>query len=123
MDTTIHIEGKPVAVSISAAALRALHQRQSPLIAEMELYFSCLLRLKVRFREQGDTTDLVEAGHGLWINFRPVMTATCGVDYVGDEPPLTDFPIQRSAAFVPHWLRIDFRRGEWQGAFGYRTAT
>jgi len=47
------------------------------------------------------------------------MTQKCGTDYVGDEPPLTDFPIQKSDAFIPKWLRIDFKRGTWQGDFGF----
>ena len=121
MDKTIQIAGKPITVTISNAAQKALTQRQSPLVTEMELYFSCLIRLKVRFRERNDTAQLVEASPGLWVAFRPVMTQSCGIDYEGDEPPLTDFPIQRSDAFIPHWLRVDYRRGQWQGTFGYRS--
>jgi len=27
-------------------------------------------------------------------------------------PPATDFPMANPAAFVPHWLSIDYKRGE-----------
>ncbi len=84
----------------------------------MELYFSCLIRYKVRFHERADDGAVV-VNDKLWLRFRPVMTAQCGNDYDGDEPPLTDFPIVKPGAFTPHWLTIDYRRGQWQGEFGY----
>jgi hypothetical protein len=86
----------------------------------MELYFSCLIRKKVRFREVRDETNVVSASDHLCVRFRPVMTAKCGVhEYEDQEPPLTDFPITRPESYVPKWLRIDFKRGEWVGDFGY----
>jgi len=38
---------------------------------------------------------------------------------ISDEPPLTDFPIQKTNAFIPHWLKIDFKNNEWKGEFGF----
>lgn len=118
METDIIIANKPVKVDISTAAERALASRTSPLFAEMELYFSCLIRYKVRFYEQVTHGEGVAVSDKLIVNFRPVMTQACGKDYQGDEPPLTDFPIVKQAAFVPKWLRIDFYQGEWHGEFG-----
>jgi len=118
MDKIIDIFGKKVTVSLSHAAVTALSKRNKPLIAEMELYFSCLIRKKVRFRENLDG-DLVDVIDQLSVRFRPVMTKECGIDYEGEEPPLTDFPIEKPAAFVPHWLKIDFRKEEWIGEFGF----
>lgn len=115
---SIEIDGRTVDVKLSEAADAALAQRDTPLLAEMELYFSCLIRKQVRFRDAGDeaATPFNEQLH---ICFRPVMTRACGKDYEGDEPPLTDFPIAKTHAYVPHWLRIDYLRGQWQGEFGY----
>lgn len=118
MTTLIHIEDKPVQVYLSPAAQRALAERSTPLYAEMELYFSCLIRLKVRFYDQPENDSGIPAGDKLVVSFRPVMTRACGNDYEGEEPPLTDFPIARKAAFVPKWLRVDFRHGQWVGEFG-----
>jgi len=114
----VELNGKPVEVRLSGPAERALADRHQPLLAEMELYFSCLIRYKVRFYEQAGSTD-VAVNDKLQLRFRPVMTASCGNDYDGDEPPLTDFPIKKPAAFTPHWLHIDYRHGQWQGEFGY----
>jgi hypothetical protein len=118
----IEIEGRPVRITLTDAARTALDQRSAPLIAEMELYFSCLIRKQVRFREQAQgTADVVVDDH-LSVRFRPVMTRTCGNDYEGDEPPLTEFPIANSRPYVPHWLQLDFKHGHWQGEFGYDAA-
>ena len=118
MLTGITIANKPIKLDLSSAAQQALDARSSPLYAEMELYFSCLIRFKVRFYEKVSHSEGVTVTDKLVVNFRPVMTEACGKDYEGDEPPLTDFPIVRQDAFVPKWLRIDFRHGEWHGEFG-----
>jgi hypothetical protein len=122
MAIEITIQGKPLQVEISAAASEALQQLKQPLVAEMELYFSCLIRKKVRFYGENAALDSesVPVNEQLAVRFRPVMTQSCSVDATGDEgPPVTDFPIANPSAYVPHWLRLDFRRGEWRGEFGY----
>lgn len=116
--TDILIANKPVELHLSQAARQALALRSKPLYAEMELYFSCLIRFKVRFHEQPSHGEGVPVSDKLIVNFRPVMTEACGKDYEGDEPPVTDFPIVRPGAFVPKWLRIDYHHGEWHGEFG-----
>ena len=123
---SIEIDGRSVAIELSKSALKALAKRSTPLLAEMELYFSCLIRKKVRFRDavaepdsDENTASQVTFNEHLQICFRPVMTRVCGKDYEGDEPPLTDFPIVNARAYVPRWLRIDFRKKQWQGEFGF----
>ena len=131
---SIEINGRTVAIELSKAAIKALAQRSTPLLAEMELYFSCLIRKKVRFRDALDADQSHDQGGGensattvklsehLQVCFRPVMTRVCGKDYEGDEPPLTDFPIVNAPAYVPRWLHIDYRKKQWQGEFGFERA-
>lgn len=119
MQTSIDIYGKTVHINITAAAASELAQRVRPLIAEMELYFSCLIRKKVRFREQQADTKSHVVMDNLSVVFRPVMTKVCGKDYDGDEPPLTDFPIRKVKPYVPRWLSLDYKDGHWVGDFGY----
>ncbi len=118
MVTDIILANKKVQLHLSKAAQRALDVRDSPIYAEMELYFSCLIRYKVRFYERAVHADGVFVSDKLVVNFRPVMTKACGKDYEGDEPPLTDFPIVKQDVFVPKWVRIDYRHGQWCGEFG-----
>ncbi len=117
--TTIAIFGKPVRVEWSEAADAALSKRDRPLSVEMELYFSCLVRKRVRFDGEACSQDFVAAGDRLQVAFRPVMTATCNIDAEMGKPPLEDFPVVNPAAFVPHWLKISHSHGRWEGAFGY----
>ncbi|MHB1951900.1 MAG: hypothetical protein ACYCQK_10555 [Acidiferrobacteraceae bacterium] len=120
MRAIVDLHGRPVEIDWSAAAERALNARSAPLRVEMELYFSCMIRKRVRFEEQVRSVDLVPAGARLQIAFRPVMTRACAVaDY--DEVPLTDFPIINASAFVPHWLTLDFKGQVWSGTFGFRS--
>ncbi len=114
----VEIAGRPVRLHLTRAACDALDARETPLYVEMELYFSCLIRFRVRFHDAPLHGEGVPWGDKLWVHFRPVMTRTCGTDYEGEEPPLTDFPITRPEAFVPRWLRLDYRQGRWSGEFG-----
>ena len=119
MQTTAQIGERTVAIHLTPAAEAALERRSTPLVAEMELYFSCLLRKRVRFGD--DAAGASGVSDTLAVRFRPVMTATCSVDDSADEPPVTDFPIANPQAFVPHWLRLDYRDNAWYGEFGYHS--
>lgn len=115
------LEGKPFRVLLSSAAQRALAARTTPLVAELELYFSCLLRLKVRFYDSDPDHTATRISDQLAVRFRPVMSRKCDVHEVGGKAPLDDFPIVKRAPYVPKWLRLDYKKGEWRGEFGYQT--
>mgnify|MGYP001031137776 CR=1 FL=1 len=114
----VTLADKNLDIRLSPRAQRALATRTTPLLAEMELLFSCLIRKRVRFSEQV-AADAVPATDRLSVRFRPVMTRVCAVADVADSPPLDDFPIADPRPYVPHWLAIDYRRGRWLGEFGY----
>jgi hypothetical protein len=121
MHTTVEILGRKVLVEWSTSAARELEKLAEPLIVEMELYFSCLIRKAVRFGQAQHAADFARAGPHLLVGFRPVMTKACGVGDFEDEPPLEDFPIVKSEAFVPRRLTIDYRSGSWKGEFFLNT--
>lgn len=117
MNRDITIGGKTVRVTLSQAAEQQLARRQRPLLVEMELYFSCLIRKRVVFRDPESERSTAAIEKPLDITFRPVMTRQCGIDYAGTEPPVTDFPIVNKAAFTPRSLEIDYVNQHWQGQF------
>ncbi|MFO7602269.1 MAG: hypothetical protein R6X06_00475 [Gammaproteobacteria bacterium] len=119
MHTRIELAGHDLAVELTPAAEQALAQSSQGICAEMELYFSCLIRKKVRFHDLAKASGAVAVSERLGVTFRPVMTRACGTDYAGEEPPVTDFPLHKAEAFMPRWLKIDFRQGEWQGEYGF----
>ena len=119
MHSTIEILNKPVRIEWSKAAEAALADLAEPLCGEMEVYFSCLIRKKVRFGDKAHSRVFERVNSYLQVAFRPVMTKKCAVGGDNTEVPLEDFPVVNPAAFVPHWLRIDHRHGNWEGEFGF----
>lgn len=114
----ITVAGRTVQVDMSRTARTALAGRRTPLVVEMELYFSCLIRKRVRFLDAvhpGALCTVVDGG--LTVCFRPVMTRACAIDPNLDKPDLEAFPIQRPEAFVPRRLAIDHRHDGWSGEF------
>jgi hypothetical protein len=116
---TVELDNKQVAVSLSSRAERALAELGAPLVAEMELYFSCLIRKAVRFKPLAPASGAVPVRGNLYVRFRPVASRSCGVKVGEGLPPLDDLPIVNPTAYTPDWLKIDFRHGEWIGQFGY----
>ena len=113
----ISLHGKSLEIRLTAAAQKALSLRDKPLVAEMELLFSCLLRKRVNFGDGLDQTTPVN--DRLAVRFRPIMTRHCSVSDSDGPPPSDDFPIANPRPYVPGWLAIDYRRGQWVGKFGY----
>jgi hypothetical protein len=115
---TITLAGRAVQIELSGAARAALAGRRAPLVVEMELYFSCLIRKRVRFLDTPHPDALSTAvDDRLTVSFRPVMTRACAVDSVVDKPELAAFPIRRPEAFVPRRLRVDYRHDAWAGEY------
>jgi hypothetical protein len=117
MQATAEILGKKLTVEWSASAEKAMSELASPLLVEMELYFSCLIRKAVRFSHKTDVRYSVAVNPKLTISFKPVVTKACKVSEVEDAPPVEDFQMTKPEAFVPKHLFIDFKRGAWVGAF------
>jgi len=59
MDTLVEVHGRPMKLSISKAAAKQLRQRTEPLLLEMELYFSCLVRKRVYVKESADDVEAI----------------------------------------------------------------
>jgi len=115
MNITLH--DKSLEIRLSRAAQKALALRDTPLVAEMELLFSCLLRKRVHFGEAAELSTPVN--DCLAVRFKPIMTRRCSVAEGGASPPSEGFPLENPRPYVPNWLAIDYRRGEWVGNFGY----
>ncbi|HEY5603369.1 MAG TPA: hypothetical protein VIM41_09685 [Gammaproteobacteria bacterium] len=121
---------KTVSLELTRSAHARLEALQQPLTVELELYFSCMIRLRVVFPEQPgdgyfpvavDNEKLPEKLTGkLKVYFHPVMTKHCVVDDIrGRAPDTVTFPIKKPEKFIPRWLKLDFKHGNWCGKFGY----
>lgn len=120
----ILLYGRPVRVTLSAAAATAMAALTEPLLVEAELYFSCLIRKRLLIRPMAECSEIdgepVTIDEGLLLRFRPVVTQHCSIgDLDGASPPLATMPVKNHRAFVPHWVNIDYRKGQWSGEFGF----
>jgi len=118
-NNTIEINGRPVSVGWSKAAARKLATRAQPLVVELELYFSCLVKKFVHFHETPPQSDTVSVSDKLSVFFRPVTSTACSfevADRLGRQPEIEiDTPNARKIA--PKRVEIDFVRGQWRGDF------
>lgn len=115
----VQINGRRVTVEWSCAAARELARRTRPLVVELELYFSCLVKKFVHFHETAQGRETVAAGDKLALYFRPVTSTACSfevADRLGRQPEIEiDAPNVRKVA--PKRVTIDFVRGGWKGQF------
>ena len=116
----VQLGGKELLVKWSDRAERALASKPEPMVVEIQLYFSCLVKKRVLFHDQVDFKTLV-VNDRLRIAFRTIEAAKCD-----PEEFARDYPIGRvldssaAARMAPSWVGIDFRRGVWEGEFGYK---
>ncbi|HEX19305.1 MAG TPA: hypothetical protein ENG78_00540 [Acidiferrobacteraceae bacterium] len=118
---TLILAGHPLRINFSDAASKALALLSQSLEIEMELYFSCLIRKRVYFRNniRNEVFSRTMLGEKLSVSFRPVMTEACLIGDIEDEPGVEIFPLLKGDAFVPKWLTVDYRHDQWQGQFGF----
>jgi hypothetical protein len=121
---TMKLKGKPVRIALSESAGQALSERDTPLLVELELYFSCLVRKQIRFtalaEEPAEDSGYTRAMRGLYASFRAVTTAHCRIDETDGKPPVETLPVKKPDLFVPDWLKLDFRAGRWLGEYGFK---
>jgi len=117
----VTINGKPVQVEWTAAASRALAAREAPLYVELELYFSCLVKKFVHFRDDARGYATVTAGDKLHLYFRPVTSTACTwevAEQLGRQPEKAiDSAALRRVA--PRHVRIDYVGGRWVGSYDF----
>ncbi len=108
--STVSVAGKAMEVRWSVRAAHELAKRSSPLIMELELAFACFARKEVKFHEVMDSEyDLVRVNDKLMLRVSTVIPGTCDAGAPGKS---------LSRSFVPHWVRIDYAKGQWVGDYG-----
>lgn len=119
LSSIVQINGRPVSVEWSKAAARELALRTQPLVVELELYFSCLVKKFVHFHETPPQRETVAVSDKLAVYFRPVTSTACSfevADRLGRQPEIElDTPNARKIA--PKRVKLDFVRGVWQGNY------
>ena len=118
MKHQVELNSKRVSVTVSQSALKRLNETTKPLLIEVELYFSCLIKKVCHFREIDNLNDYVRVMDGLYIHFRATMTKKCSIEEF-DKDNAADFPIVDQKPYIPKWVNLDFTPNGWCGDFGY----
>ncbi len=118
MKHQVEINSKRVSVTLSQSALNRLNKTAKPLLIEVELYFSCLIKKVCHIREIENIDDYVRVMDGLYIHFRATMTNKCSIEKF-DKDKVADFPIVDQRPYIPKWVILDFSSNGWCGDFGY----
>jgi hypothetical protein len=114
-----HIEGREVEVRWTARAERTLQASPQPLVVELQLYFSCVVKKRVVFHRQVDFATTRVNGR-LEIAFRPIASRACDPrEFALHYPAGKDLSAGPAARMIPRSVEIDFRGGRWEGQFGY----
>lgn len=119
ISTTIAINAKQVTVEWTKTAALEMDKRMVPIVVELRLYFSCLVKKVVYFHEAAPDRDVLKATDKLSLFFRPVTSTACTFDVaerLGHQPEIDlDNPNVRKMA--PKRVEIDFIKGKWRGEF------
>jgi len=116
---TVAINQRDVEVRWTDRAEQNLQLCRQPLIVELQLYFSCVVKKRVVFhqRVEFDTTVVSDR---LQITFQPVASAACDPrEFAASFPAGKNLSQGMAAGMVPRIVEIDYRRGDWEGQFRY----
>jgi len=117
----VSLNGRTVSVEISAAAMQELSLRTVPLYVELELYFSCLVKKFVHFRDDSRGKEAVAVTDKLLIYFRPVTSTACTfavAEKLGRQPEM-DIDSEALHHVAPKRVRIDFADSKWRGSYEF----
>lgn len=112
--------GKALTVRWTERARRALAARQTPLLVEMQLYFSCMVKKRVLFHSPHELhgSDVVTVNEHLQVTMRSVQADRCDpVEFARHYPGSRVLEAPAARQMRPSRLDIDFTDGQWRGVF------
>lgn len=121
---SIDIRGKKMSIMYSKRAEIALQQRNKPLIAELQLYFTCVVQKRVNFHDAGDANtaslETIRANPQLEISYRTVQSNACDpVEFAKKHPVKNELHSKGANSMRPSLFKIDYKNGQWIGDFTF----
>lgn len=104
-------------VFLTNRARKALEKRSRPLVVEMQLYFSCVVKKRVIFHDdfQHKSTPVNDL---LAVAFRTVEPTSCDpVEFANNYPEKQELNSAAARRMRAKRLVIDYKRSTWQGEF------
>lgn len=117
--STVSINGKAVSVECTETAAQALAERSAPLVLELELYFSCLVKKFVHFHDEAPGRTTVDVSDKLQLYFRAVTSTACTIEVaerLGRQPE-SELETAVARKLAPKRVRLDRVAGQWSAEF------
>jgi hypothetical protein len=116
---SVDIRGKKMAIMYSKRADKALKQRNNALIAELQLYFTCVVQKRVVFHEHSNI-ETITANDKLKIAYRTVQSDACDpVEFADKHPVKKDLNSKGAQSMRPSLFKLDYKNGNWVGDFSF----
>ena len=116
---SIDIRGKKMSIMYTKRAEKALQLRTAPLIAELQLYFTCVVQKRVNFHEQYNLETITANPH-LEIAYHAVQSDACDpVEFAEKHPVKKELNSKAAASMRPSLLKIDYKNSKWVGDFSF----
>lgn len=113
----VSLHGNALTLRWTVRAERALHRRKVPLAIEMQIYFSCVVKKRVLFPEEA-TTDAQPVDQRFLLSLRAVESDRCDpIAFAARYPARRELDSSQARKMRARELRIDYRRGTWEGVF------
>ncbi len=113
----ITLKDKPLSIEWTKRAQREFIKKNSPLIVEMQLYFSCVVKKRVLFTDNANFNSAT-VNDNLSVAFHPVESASCDpIEFAKNFPEKRRFDSSASQKMHPKQLKIDYKNQIWQGEF------
>ncbi len=113
----VSLNGQALTVAWTARADREMQSRKQPLMVEMQLLFSCVVKKRVLF-EVDCRDQMVAVTDALSVGLSAVASKACSPEeFASHYPEGKDLSGSYAGRLSPGRLEIDFRQGEWKGQF------
>ena len=113
----IEIRGKKMAIHYSKRAERALNQREKSLIAELQLYFTCVVQKRVVFHEE-TKLETIKVNPKLEVIYHTLESDSCDpTEFAEKHPVKRELKSKAAQRMRPSSLQIDFINDQWSGEF------
>ncbi len=115
---TCTLDGHDIKIALTERARQALRRLNKPLLVEMQLYFSCMVKKRVLFHTETPDLPSTPTGEHLNIAFRCVQSDSCDPqEFATHYPGKKTLDAVAAIKMHPHLLQIDYKNKRWQGEF------
>lgn len=113
----IELKNKQLNIQWTKRAQIEFKKLSKPLIVEMQLYFSCVVKKRVLFAESAEFTTK-QVHDNLHVAFHPVESASCDpIEFAKNFPARRELDSISAKKMRPRELKLDFKQNAWQGEF------